>query len=628
MTYSKANDISDRKGAEEVSREREAFLNLLLDAIPVPVFSRDKQGRLIGFNRAFGTLFEATGERLIGKTVFELHPPELAEIYHATDTELFERGGNLQYETRIKNMRGELREVLVNKAVFTDEQGAVIGLIGTILDITETRRAENEVRRSNELLRAIIEATPVAIMDLDLDGNVKTVWNPAAEKMLGWSAREVLGHPLPSVPEEKQEEFQGFREKIRQGLTLDGVEVRRRKRDGDPIDYSIYASPLHDARGRIVGNVAVLVDITEHKRKDEALDKLNRELRALNSCNQTLLRAVDEQTLLNEICRIIRDEAGYRLAWVGYAENDSAKTVRPVAWSGFESEYIANAQISWADDNERGRGPAGIAIRSGETICVQDISADPRMAPWRESALRRGYRSGLALPLKDEEARVFGVLLVYHEETNVITPDEIRLMEQLSGDLAYGIISLRTRAERKRAEDALNKQYTTLRNIIDSVNAPIFSLDRQYRYTSFNEAHAAVMKALYGAEIEMGRSLLGYMTVTEDRETAKRNLDHTLSGERLVEEAYSGEEAGSRQYFQVSHSPIKTGDEVIGVAVIAQNLTERKQAEEKIKQQLDELMRWHEITLDREDRVQDLKREVNQMCARLGEASRYPSVEG
>ncbi|MFZ6027547.1 MAG: sensor histidine kinase [Chloroflexota bacterium] len=134
------------------------------------------------------------------------------------------------------------------------------------------------LRRSYDLLQAIIEAAPTAIIGLDLDGNVHTVWNPAAEKLLGWRAQDVFGRPLPSVSADKEEEFRGFRERIRQGLTLDGVEVRRQKRDGSPIDYSIYASPLRDGRGRVTGNVAILVDITERKRNEAEIRRLNAEL--------------------------------------------------------------------------------------------------------------------------------------------------------------------------------------------------------------------------------------------------------------------------------------------------------------------------------------------------------------
>lgn len=147
--------------------------------------------------------------------------------------------------------------------------------------------------------------------------------------------------------------------------------------------------------------------------------------------------------------------------------------------------------------------------------------------------------------------------------------------------------------EWKPAEEALKEQYSILRSIIDSANALIFSVDRQYRYTSFNQGHAAVMKALYGAEIELGRSLYDYMTVLEDREISRRNLDRALAGEHLVEEAYSGEELRSRNYFQVSHSPIITDTgEVIGVAVLAQDMTERKRVELEI---LDRQQRLYEL---------------------------------
>lgn len=138
-------------------------------------------------------------------------------------------------------------------------------------DITGRNPVEEELRRSNDILRAIIDAAPTAILGMDLEGNVRHVWNAAAEKMLGWSAEEVMGRQLPSVSEESREEYLALRERKRRGDTVSGVEVRRLRRDGTPIEYSIYSAPLHDAEGRISGNVGVLVDITERRRAEEAL---------------------------------------------------------------------------------------------------------------------------------------------------------------------------------------------------------------------------------------------------------------------------------------------------------------------------------------------------------------------
>ena len=187
---------------------------------------------------------------------------------------------------------------------------------------------------------------------------------------------------------------------------------------------------------------------------EETLARLVREHRAVRICHQTLMRAVDEQTLLDDICRIVCEEAGYRMAWVGFAEHDEAKTVRPMASAGFEDGYLDRAAVTWAE-TERGCGPIGTAIRTGRTVCLQDCVADTCGAPWRAEALRRGFRSAIALPLKNEDATVLGSLNIYSTESNAFNPEEIRLLEELAGDLAFGVTVLRARAERKRVDARL-----------------------------------------------------------------------------------------------------------------------------------------------------------------------------
>ena len=318
-------DISQRKRAEETLRESMVFQNSLLNAIPIPVFYKDRDGRYLGFNNAYETYFGTTRDQLIGKSVYDINPRELAEIYQAKDAELIESGGVQQYEFQVKNTHGELRDVIFNKALFADSRGNISGLIGAILDIT----------------------------------------------------------------------------------------------------------------GR--------------KRDEEAVERLNRELRAISFCNQALIRAKDEQALLNDICHIVCDEAGYRMAWVGYAEHDAAKTIRPVAWAGAEDGYLSQTQPTWAD-TELGLGPCGTAICSGESTRIRDFTSEPQSAPWSDNALQRGYRSSIALPLKDESGNAFGVINIYSTEPDAFTSGEIRLLNELAGDLAFGIMALRAGIERKRTE--------------------------------------------------------------------------------------------------------------------------------------------------------------------------------
>ncbi len=206
-----ARDITEREKAEAAIRQQRDFLQQLIDTIPTPIFYKDVEGRYMGCNTAFESDTGFSRADIVGKTVFDIAPRDLAQIYHEADLSLLRSPGVQQGETRRQDAAGSIHEVMFTKATFSDLGGNVAGLVGVILDITEHKKTERELQRSNDLLRAIIEAAPTAIIGLDLDGNVQTVWNRAAEKMLGWSAEEAMGRPLPSVPVESQEEFKGFR---------------------------------------------------------------------------------------------------------------------------------------------------------------------------------------------------------------------------------------------------------------------------------------------------------------------------------------------------------------------------------------------------------------------------------
>jgi PAS domain S-box-containing protein len=163
----------------------------------------------------------------------------------------------------------------------------------------------------------------------------------------------------------------------------------------------------------------------------------------LRAAQRALLRAEDEAELLRSICRIAVEEAGYRLAWVGLAEDGEERPVRPVAQAGYEEGYLESVTISWAD-TPLGRGPTGTAIRTGRPVVGRNFLTDPELAPWRDHAIERGFLSSVALPLQAHD-RTFGALTIYAAEPDAFSPQDVDLLTGLADDLSFGIMTLRSR---------------------------------------------------------------------------------------------------------------------------------------------------------------------------------------
>ena len=226
----------------------------------------------------------------------------------------------------------------------------------------------------------------------------------------------------------------------------------------------------------------------------EGLRKVNRALKTLSTGNEVLVRVQKETELLGEMCRVIVEVGGYRMAWVGYAQHDAPKSVRPMAQSGFEAGYIEKLSFSW-DDDEFGHGPTGAAIRSGEPQVVPDASTDPRFAPWRAAAVELGCAAVLALPLTDSGGETFGALTIHAAEANAFDEEEIRLLCELANDLAYGIVNLRTRAERRHSAAQLRKA------LEDAIQAIAATVEMRDPYTAGHQRRVAQLASAIAREL-------------------------------------------------------------------------------------------------------------------------------
>ncbi len=216
------------------------------------------------------------------------------------------------------------------------------------------------------------------------------------------------------------------------------------------------------------------------------MKRVNRVLRMVSECNQVLVRATDEPELLQTICRLVVKDGGYRMAWVGCAEQDEAKTVRLAGQAGFAANCLDKLRATWAD-TAMGSGPIGTAIRNRQPVIVRKNPGDTAFITALETLPPGEYRSWVALPLLCD-SEVLGALMVYAAEEDAFDAREVRLLSELAGDLAYGLTALRARIEREQAVQASLAGQQRLFNIIEFLPDATFVIDQDKRVVAWNRA--------------------------------------------------------------------------------------------------------------------------------------------
>jgi diguanylate cyclase (GGDEF)-like protein/PAS domain S-box-containing protein len=330
-------------------------------------------------------------------------------------------------------------------------------------------QTEKELREKNALLERIFNNSHILIAYLDPQFNFLQV-NTAYAAAEGRTPDFFIGkNHFELYPHAENEAL--FREVAR---SRQPYHARQR-----PFDY-----PGHPERGttwwdwsllpvlgesqELEGMLLILQDVTQQSRAMQSLSRRNRVYAVLKDCTHVILRSRDEAGLLQAFCDQLVNSGGFRLVWVGYARHDERRSVEPMAAAGEDDGYIRQARVSWADDSERGRGPAGRAIRSGRSVVLRDAQSDPDFAPWHQAAREHGYRSLLALPLRVGR-EVLGSLNLYSGEVDAFDDEEVELLSTLAEDLSYAIESLREKRARAEAETLLQLRLQTIESTRNGV---------------------------------------------------------------------------------------------------------------------------------------------------------------
>lgn len=306
----------------------------------------------------------------------------------------------------------------------------------------------------------------------------------------------------------------------------------------------------------------------------ETLELRSRALRTLSRVTETLMQAYDERELLQSVCDIVVDVGGYALCWVGYVEHDGNKSVRPVASAGRDADYVERLDISWGP-GPRGRGPTGRSIRRHKPIAVQDLRTDSGFAPWRDEAVRRGYRSSISLPLLDSSGDVIGAIAMYSEAAGSFGDEETRLLSELAGSLAFGITALRERQARREADSKVREAARYSRSLVEVNTNPLVLISPDGKISDVNRATETATGV--SRDRLIGTDFADYFT---DPDAARTGYQRVLA-EGIVNDYPLTLKHTSGSVMDVEYNASVYRDEtgaVGGVFAAARDVTEREKA--------------------------------------------------
>jgi len=564
-------DISGRKQAEAALQASEEKFARAFNTSPAAVaISRLSDGVLLDVNQAAETLFGCTREEVLGRSAARFWPSPQDRAQRMK--QLLDDGFIYNCEQTMVRASGE--PFLVLMSITRMNVGGQELILTTFVDLSERKRAEAALRETTRRFQTIVDHAPIAIYVKDRDGRF-VFGNRKLEHYTGQPLERLLG--MTDYDFASKKDADRWRENdlsVLEGQRAEFEEAGT-DRDGRPYFNISMKFPLSDESGMAVEVCGISADITERKRVEEELKRINRILKALRHSDQAILHATGEQEFLGEVCKVIVEDCGHAMVWIGFAENDEKKSVRIVAHAGFEAGYLETLEVTWGE-GERGLGPTGRSIRTGKPVICHDMLTDPWYAPWREEATKRGYASSISVPFR-LSAQDCGTITIYSRERDAFSEAEVELLTELARDVEFGVQTLRMRAAHARAEQELIQSREMLGLFIEEAPVAMAMFDREMRYL-----HASRRwKSDYGLG---DRSLTGqshYDVFPEIPGEWKEAHRRGLAGESLNSDGDRFVRAdGSQQWIRWELRPwYETGGAQGGVLILTEDITERKKAE-------------------------------------------------
>jgi PAS domain S-box-containing protein len=615
-----------RKQAEEALRESEEHYRSMVESIDLGMNLIDCDHNLVMVNVAQARHFNKSPREMVGKKCFRELEKRDAVCPRCPGVEAIATGQPAQVETHGVRDDGSRFDVRLRAFPTFGQDGTVRGFVEIGQDITERKAAEEELAQERNLLRALMDNVPDAIYFKDTDSRFIRTNKAHAKRWFGLSdpAQAVGKTDFDFFSEEHaRQAYEDEQEIIRTGQPLLNMEERETWPDRPDTWVVTSKMPLRDEEGKIIGTFGLTRDITEHKRAEEKIEHLNLVLRAIRNVNQLITRERDRDRLLQGACETLIETRGYHSAWIALLDESEGLATTTEAGLGQDFlplvERLKRGELT--DCMQRALKQSGGVVTQDPSSTCTDCPLSSMYDGRGAVTIRLGYGG-----------KVYGLLSVSIPRDLAADEEEQGLFEEVAGDIAFALHNIELEEERKRAEEELAWERYLLKTLMNNVPDAIYFKDADSRFIRTNKAHAGRWFGLSDPAQAVGKTDFDFFSEEHARQAYEDEQEIIKTGQPLLN-MEERETWPDRPDTWVVTSKIPLRDEegkIIGTFGLTRDITDRKRAEEALKEyseRLEEMV--EERTQELRDAQEQLVRQeklavLGQLAGGIGHELRNP----
>ncbi len=452
-------DITERKLAENNLKESEHELQSIFNNLQDAYFKADLEGIFTKVSPSAVRMYGyETEDELIGKPAKNLYAD--AKERDALISKLKEELKIVDYLGTGIRKDGTTYRVSMNIQFNYNEEGQIIGTSGVVRDITDRMMADENLKKSEEKYRNLFNNSEVAMFRTKLDGSEIIEFNNKYLSILNYTKEDIIGMPSGNIWANKSE-----RDKMVEILKVYGninnLECDLLTKQGVVINC-ITSINLNKELGILEGSI---IDITERKNSEKQLKNINRLYAMLSVTNEAIVQIKEKEELYTEVCRIVIKHGNFKMVWIGEIDEIINKVV-PVVTAGYVNGYLDDINID-LNDQIRSGGPTGQTVKTGVHHLAYNIAESNEMQPWHQKALKNGYYTSAAFPIK-VNGKVNSVITLYADNTYFFNEDEINLLDLLTKDISNAIEFIELNKVKQKAVIELKESEEKYKTLFES----------------------------------------------------------------------------------------------------------------------------------------------------------------